>query len=74
MKMITHPNLKFVPTQESRARKPYQRYYQKPMKIGRDEALEAASNREIYANAPSIVAAAVRSGLIRFPTKRRDVA
>ena len=74
MKMITHPNLKFVPTRESRALKGYQRAYQKPMKISRDEALEAASNREIYANAASIVAAAARCGLIKFQTKRKDIA
>jgi hypothetical protein len=70
---ITHPNLKFVPTRESQAEKVHQRYYQKPMKISRGEALEAASNREIYHNAAAIAAAAVRSGLLRMPTKKKDV-
>jgi len=70
---ITHPNLKFVPTRESQAEKVHQRYYQKPMKISRDEALEAASNREIYHNAAAIAAAAVRSGLLKMPTKRKDI-
>jgi hypothetical protein len=70
---ITHPNLKFVPTRESQAEKVYQRSYQKPMKISRDEALEAASNREIYHNAAAIAADAVRSGLLKMPTKRKDI-
>ena len=70
---ITHPNLKFVPTRESQAEKVYQRYYQKPMKISRNEALEAANNREIYHNAAAIAAAAVRSGLLKMPTKRKDI-
>jgi hypothetical protein len=70
---ITHPNLKFVPARESQAEKVYQRYYQKPMKISRGEALEAASNREIYHNAAAIAAAAVRSGLLKMPTKRKDM-
>jgi len=70
---ITHPNLKFVPTRESQAEKVHQRYYQKPMKISRDEALEAANNREIYHNAAAIAAAAVRSGLLKMPTKRNDI-
>ena len=51
----------------------YQRYYQKPMKISRNEALEAANNREIYHNAAAIASAAVRSGLLKMPTKRRDI-
>jgi len=51
----------------------YQRYYQKPMKISRNEALEAANNREIYHNAAAIAAAAVRSGLLKMPTKRKDI-
>jgi hypothetical protein len=70
---ITHPNLKFVPTRESQAEKLYQRYYQKPMKISRQEAIDAISNREIYHNAAAIAAAAVRSGLLRMPTKKKDV-
>jgi hypothetical protein len=70
---ITHPNLKFVPTRESQAEKVYQRYYQKPMKISRKEAIEAMSNREIYHNAAAIAAAAVRSGLLRMPTKKKDL-
>jgi len=51
----------------------HQRYYQKPMKISRNEALEAANNREIYHNAAAIAAAAVRSGLLKMPTKRKDI-
>ena len=51
----------------------YQRYYQKPMKISRQEAIDAISNREIYHNAAAIAAAAVRSGLLRMPTKKKDV-
>ena len=70
---ITHPNTKFVPTKESQAVKGYQRYYQKPMKISREEAQKALSNRDIYANAASIAAAAVRAGLLRLPVKRKDV-
>lgn len=70
---ITHPNLGFVPTRESQAEKVYQRYYQKPMKISRQEAIDAISNREIYHNAASIAAAAVKSGLLRMPTKKKDL-
>ena len=70
---ITHPNLKFVPTRESQAEKLHQRYYQKPMKISRQEAIDALSNREIYANAAAIAAAAVKSGLLRMPTKKKDL-
>ena len=70
---ITHPNLKFVPTRRSQAEKVHQRYYQKPMKISRQEAIDAISNREIYANAASIAAAVVKSGLLRMPTKKKDV-
>ena len=70
---ITHPNLKFVPTRESQAEKVYQRYYQKPMKISREEAIEALGNREIYHNAAAIAAAAVRSGLLRMPVKKKDL-
>ena len=73
MNRITHPNLKFVPTRESQAEKLYQRYYQKPMKISRQEAIDAISNREIYHNAAAIASAAVKSGLLRMPKKKKDV-
>jgi len=62
-----------IHSRESQAEKVYQRHYQKPMKISRDEALDAANNREIYHNAAAIAAAAVRSGLLKMPTKRKDI-
>ena len=64
----TCPNIGFVPV--ARAKRDE---FQKPLRMTREEAMEAAKNRSTYLNAAKIAADAVRAGLIRLPVKKGDV-
>lgn len=65
----TCPNISFVPKRESTAA----HYYQKPLRMTREEAIEAAKNRNTYLTAAKIAADAVRAGLLRLPVKKGDL-
>ena len=65
----TCPNINFVPQRESTA----YRYNQKPLRMTREEAMEAAKNRHTYLTAAKIASDAVRAGLLRMPVKKMDL-
>lgn len=65
-----------TPTKPKRQRKETRvgKYWQKPQRITRDEAIAAQRDRGIYENAKAIVEAARTNGVgIKFPTKRGDL-
>lgn len=64
----TCPNVGFVPRTKATRDE-----FQKPLRMTREEAMEAAKNRSTYLNAAKIAADAVQAGLIRLPVKKGDL-
>ena len=64
----TCPNIGFVPI--ARAKRDE---FQKPLRMTREEAMEAAKNRNTYLTAAKIAADAVRAGYLRLPVKKGDL-
>ena len=64
----TCPNVAFVPRTRATRHE-----FQKPLQMTREEAMEAAKNRQTYLNAAKIAADAVRAGHLRLPVKKGDL-
>lgn len=64
----TCPNIGFVP--QARAKRDE---FQKPLRMTREEAMEAAKNRHTYLTAAKTAADAVRAGLLRLPVNRGEL-
>lgn len=64
----TCPNVGFVPRTKATRDE-----FQKPLRMTREEAMEAAKNRRTYLNAAKIAADAVRAGHLRLPVKKGDL-
>ena len=64
----TCPNIGFVPI--ARAKRDE---FQKPLRMTREEAMEAARNRWTYLNAAKIAESAIKAGHIRLPVKKGDL-